>query len=301
MIRQDKPNVSVIIPTYNRAEYVTKAIESVLVQTYFDHEIIVIDDGSTDSTKHILEPYLDKIVYISQANAGPSAARNKGIEASRGRWLAFLDSDDTWLPNKLDRQLVECIGLNADLSFHDMTFNPSQSEMSISSWNYFINNGMDAHPFVTGILNDAYTHMMIAGHMFFSTTFLIKRERIINVGGYNSDLRTSEDLELYFKLAARYPVAYVAEALATYSPGGGRVLNKEAIYKDRIKAIRMSISDRLRCADYDRAISGKRGILHQMRALAGEYRRSGKFANSLVAYLYWTGIHLIPVKWIADR
>ncbi len=276
MTRQAGPDVSVIIPTYNRAEYVTRAIESVLGQTYLDHEIIVIDDGSTDNTKQALEPYFDKITYISQANAGPSAARNKGIEAAKGRWLAFLDSDDTWRPNKLERQLAECTGLNADLSFHDMTCSFSQPEMIIPSWNEFINNERNMRPFITGILHDAYTHMMMSGHVFLTPTFIVKREVINNVGRYNNDLRTSEDLELYFKLAARYPVAYVAEVLATVivnrdvssdnSTGSCRVLNKEAIYIDRIKAIRMSIADRLRCADYrSRQIREKRRSLSDSR------------------------------------
>jgi glycosyltransferase involved in cell wall biosynthesis len=99
------PKVSVIIPTYNRVEYIARAIDSVLNQTYQDFEIIVIDDGSTDQTKEKLIPYKDKIKYVYQENGGISEARNRGIQESTGKYLAFLDSDDWWLSEKLAEQV----------------------------------------------------------------------------------------------------------------------------------------------------------------------------------------------------
>ena len=99
--------VSVIIPTYNSAQYVTTAVESVLAQTFADTEIIVIDDGSTDATDSVMACYGSPVRFIKQANRGVSSARNRGIAESRGRLIAFLDADDTWCPNKLERQ-IEC-------------------------------------------------------------------------------------------------------------------------------------------------------------------------------------------------
>jgi glycosyltransferase involved in cell wall biosynthesis len=96
------PHVSVIIPTYNRANYVSRAVDSVLSQTFRDCEIIVVDDGSSDNTRQVLAAYGDRIQYVFQANAGPGAARNLGIRLSRGRYLAFLDSDDMWMPTFLE-------------------------------------------------------------------------------------------------------------------------------------------------------------------------------------------------------
>ena len=105
--------ISVIIPTYNCGLYLGEAIESVLSQTFQDHEIIVIDDGSTDDTKNIVRKYVlkypEKIRYFYQKNMGPSAARNVGIREAEGEFIAFLDADDIFLPEKLDLQMAEIL------------------------------------------------------------------------------------------------------------------------------------------------------------------------------------------------
>src|ERR1700734_1651503 len=99
------PKVSVVIPTYNRAAEVPKAIESALAQTLSDLEVIVVDDGSSDDTGKILRnTFGDRVRYFSQANQGASVARNRGVEEARGEWIAFLDSDDLWDKQKLEWQ-----------------------------------------------------------------------------------------------------------------------------------------------------------------------------------------------------
>src|SRR5210317_1951921 len=100
-----KPLVSVIIPTYNRGWILAEAIDSVLAQDFKDYELIVVDDGSTDNTREILGRYGRDIVVLAQSNQGVSAARNRGIAACTGKFVAFLDSDDLWLPQKLSRQV----------------------------------------------------------------------------------------------------------------------------------------------------------------------------------------------------
>lgn len=97
--------VSVIIPTYNRAEFISDAIESVLNQTFEDYEIIIVDDGSTDNTKQIVQSYTSKVKYYYQEQSGVSSARNYGIKAATGEYIAFLDSDDQFLPQKLEKQV----------------------------------------------------------------------------------------------------------------------------------------------------------------------------------------------------
>ena len=117
---------SVIIPTYNRATFVTKAIDSVLRQSFNDYEIVVVDDGSTDTTTEALEQYGKTITVVHQANSGVSAARNRGIANANGKWIAFLDSDDEWKENYLARQLEH------------IRFNPNVIA--------FITNAINIHP-----------------------------------------------------------------------------------------------------------------------------------------------------------
>ena len=100
-----KPLVSIIIPTYNRADIISAAVSSALQQTYANKEIIVVDDGSTDDTCERLGAFDGRIRLVRQVNAGPSAARNAGVKASQGQILTFLDSDDLWLDSKIAKQV----------------------------------------------------------------------------------------------------------------------------------------------------------------------------------------------------
>ena len=104
------PRVSVIIPSYNRADYVSRAIDSVLTQTYRDFEIIVVDDGSSDATKEVVTAYGPPVRYVYQENRGPGAARNHGIRVAAGAYLGFLDSDDVWVPTFLEKTVVALDG-----------------------------------------------------------------------------------------------------------------------------------------------------------------------------------------------
>lgn len=100
------PRVSVVIPTYNRAIFIAECLDSVLAQTYRDFEVIVVDDGSTDNTDEVLKPYLGSIRLIKQGNSGSAAARNNGIGEAKGEYIAFQDSDDIWMPDKLEKQMI---------------------------------------------------------------------------------------------------------------------------------------------------------------------------------------------------
>ena len=114
--KEEQPNISVIIPTYNRSALVVNAIESVLQQTYRDYELIVVDDGSSDDTRDRLRPYMNRIHYAYQNNGGASAAQNAGIRVARGKWIAILGSDDVWRPGKLQRQIEAVAALGHQLA-----------------------------------------------------------------------------------------------------------------------------------------------------------------------------------------
>src|ERR1700678_803249 len=110
------PTISVIIPTYNRADLIGQALESALAQTHPADEIIVVDDGSTDDTERVVAQYAGQVRYMRQVNAGPSAARNRGIQAASGDFIALLDSDDLWVKDRLERQLA-ALTLHPGLDF----------------------------------------------------------------------------------------------------------------------------------------------------------------------------------------
>lgn len=117
----DVPTVSVVIPAYNIAAYVQETLESVLAQTYTDYEVLVINDGSPDTVEfeRVLAPYLHRIRYLKHSNIGAGAARNIGIQAARGKYIAFLDGDDVWLPEYLERQIRFIEALNLDMAYTD--------------------------------------------------------------------------------------------------------------------------------------------------------------------------------------
>ena len=192
--------VSVIVPTYNRARMVVESVESVLAQSFSDFEVIVVDDGSTDTTREVISAFTDdRIHYIYQDNRGRSAARNRGIEASEGEYLAFLDSDDLFLPEKLEVQTATLdtrpeIGVvYSDGYFCD---EEGRSLMRFS----------DFHP----ELGDGFVLDRIVRYNFIETaTPLIRRTCFDRVGLFNEALVTHEDWEMWIRLAGHYRFHYV--------------------------------------------------------------------------------------------
>ncbi len=204
------PEVSVIIPTYNRAKFVTKAIDSVLAQTYKDYEIIVIDDGSTDNTQEVLEPYMDKITYMYQENAGVSAARNAGIRATTGQWIAFLDSDDKWMPEKLSIQM-ECLSQNnakvcftANVCFTNSIREEGQFEDLTGLSQKEVKEQIFAEPFDL-ILRDSFWLSV--------QTMVIEKKLLEKVGCFDERLKVAEDTRLIYNLAFEVPFAFIDEPL----------------------------------------------------------------------------------------
>lgn len=205
------PLVSVVIPTYNRAHIVGEAIESVLSQTYENVEVIVVDDGSTDNTFESLSPLIPTIRLLRQENAGPSAARNRGIAAANGEFVAFLDSDDLWLPEKLARQMalmqsipepVPCCLCNIAmrwrdkecLSFDVAGLNPSLPE---GIW-----------------LNVA--EVLATRFLLFNQGIVVRKTVLENVGGFDENLRYLEDHALALRLSLEGPWAYIREPLVVW-------------------------------------------------------------------------------------
>ena len=186
------PTVSVIIPVYDRREFISEAIESVLVQTYKDIEIIVVDDGSTTDIKETLNPYLDKIKYVYQENRGLAAARNSGIRCSSGKYIAFLDDDDLFEPQKLENQ-VRLLEENPDLGF------------VFSDYYYFETGNKAERTLVLTKLRDIPSKEFVKFYFVFHdlavSTFLVRRESIDDVGKFDEDLEVTEDVDFWLRLS----------------------------------------------------------------------------------------------------
>lgn len=202
------PKVSVIIPTYNRADTLKDTIQSVLEQTYKDYEIIIIDDGSTDNTKNVVDFFLQidqKIKYIFQENYGyPGYSRNKGIKIATGDFIAFLDDDDIWLKDKLSIQ-VPILEMNNDVGIvhgEAILFN---SHGTIRETKHF-----KSLP-----LRTDYTSLFMGNHVL-CLTALVRRECINKVGLFDSNLSHSQDYELWLRISRFWKILKLNEVLAMY-------------------------------------------------------------------------------------
>lgn len=206
--------ISVVIPAYNAGRYLNRAVDSVLGQSRPADEIIVVDDGSTDNTAEAAGGYGDRIRFIRQANSGASVARNTGIEAARGEWIAFLDADDEWLPEKL---LVQCehIARNADLAW--------------TTGNYLCcvctKNHRAPHmkpEAVRGLLSgreysEDYFRALPLGLDGWTGTMLIRREVLFEAGLFRRGQLRGNDYDMWWRIAYRHPrIGYVAAPLAVY-------------------------------------------------------------------------------------
>jgi len=198
--------ISIIIPTYNRVDLISKAIESVFKQTYQNFEIIVVDDGSTDGTKEYMESVnYKKIKYIRIKNSGVSIARNKGIELSSGEYVAFLDSDDYWIPEKLEKQLL-LFKSDRDLC------------MLYSNFCYVDNDGREnSEPALNLPKNNKidYTKVFLDGGCFpYPSTVMLKKKGLSGIKFFDKSLIQSEDLDFWLRISFDKKIRFIDENLA---------------------------------------------------------------------------------------
>jgi glycosyltransferase involved in cell wall biosynthesis len=197
------PSVSVIIPVYNRVELICQALSSVRAQTFRDFEVVVVDDGSTDSTAAVVKAHYPEVRLIQKENAGVSAARNRGIQEARGEWIAFLDSDDVWLPHKLSRQV-------AFLELH-----PDIDLLYARMWSYTVGREHERQlepKSVSLTFED-----LLNGHNSVTTSTVMVRRRVFDVVGmFNEGLPAVEDHELWIRIAERFKLGFLDEVVAEY-------------------------------------------------------------------------------------
>jgi glycosyltransferase involved in cell wall biosynthesis len=210
------PRVSVIIPTYDRAQFVAQAVASVLAQSYRDFELIVVDDGSYDATVAVLESYAGRLHYVYQQHQERSTARNTGIALANGELLAFLDSDDLWLPSKLDQQVAALdamphVGVahsgftRIDTAGRAVPWPPGRRRLGASGW--------------------VYERMLTLRCAVLMSSTVLRRDLLGPGEGFRPELTTSEDVELMMRLAERTEFYYDPAPLVRYRLHAGQTMH----------------------------------------------------------------------------
>jgi glycosyltransferase involved in cell wall biosynthesis len=240
-----KSEVSVIIPAYNRGWIIKEAIDSVLAQTFNEYELIVVDDGSEDNTAEILSNYSNKIQIIRQANHGVSAARNRGIISSSGRFIALLDSDDLWLPEKLNKQV----------SF----FRNHPNAMICQTQEIWIRNGKRVnsckhHKKLSGMIFEPSLNLCLVS----PSAVMFKRELIDMVGLFDENLPACEDYDLWLRVSLGFPIYLIDEALIIKRGGHEDQLSRNPMQdKYRIEALKKVLNQDLLTREYRSAVVAK--------------------------------------------
>ena len=190
------PRVSVIIPAYNIASFIVETLESVFAQTFTNYEVIVVNDGSPDTEdfESALRPYLDRIVYLKQENGGASVARNAGLQAARGEFVAFLDGDDVWLPNYLEEQVKFMQTRGCDLACADATFFGDTADKAPTYMIAWMDDAPDTGDFGFLELVDAKRSVITSG-------VVARRQTVIDIGLFDPELRRGQDFDLWLRLA----------------------------------------------------------------------------------------------------
>lgn len=224
--------VSVIIPTYNGSKYIKKAIESVLNQSFKDFEIIVINDGSTDNTEGILREYIEdrKIIYLFQNNSGQASARNKGIEISKGFYIAFIDDDDEWLNiDKLNKQ-IDFLENNQDYVMVG-TNGIIMDESEIKIMDYIVPE-----------TNQSIKESILLKNPFILSSVVVRKDILNKVGLFYVEkyVRGNEDYNLWLKVGVLGRLFNLKETMTRYTVRGGNTSSnyKKSILKSNIKFIK---------------------------------------------------------------
>ena len=204
------PLVSAIIPAFNREATIARSVRSALSQTYGNLEVIVVDDGSTDGTMNALAQFDGRIVVLRQANGGPSRARNFGASKARGSILAFLDSDDEWLPDKIERQvrLMQARGPSMSCCICNALY---ADEDEASARTSFELAGL--RPTLEVAILENPVAVLTSTFVLFNQVAAIRREAFEQVGGYNEKLRLLEDYEFALRIATLGPWGVLREPL----------------------------------------------------------------------------------------
>ena len=213
MITNTTYTISAVIPAYNSAAFLPDCINSIRQQTIPLHEIIIVDDGSSDNTEAVVKSLGDDIVYIKQQNQGPAAARNRGIQKATGDWIAFLDADDQWTSNKIELQL-NCLEKYPELQLiaGDMAETNAQSKVETPSVLAY-HGQRDLFKQLDGAPLKHACASLVQKNFIPTGTVLAKKECLIEAGLFPETIRFGEDLALWAQVAARHPITCLPDIL----------------------------------------------------------------------------------------
>lgn len=216
-----QPLVSVIIPTFNCESYIAETINSVLNQDYASIELIIIDDGSTDKTRHIISDYKDKLKLITQNNSGVCVARNRGIKEAAGQFICLMDHDDYWFPDKISRQVAEFLSHpEIGIVYSNFTLWKSNSDGTFVSpdtfGNQLINDEIDDH------YSGWIYHLLLLDCWVLTSTAMIRAEVFDECGVFDENLPYSEDWDLWLRAARKYPFLKLHRSTTLYRQHSGQ-------------------------------------------------------------------------------
>lgn len=254
-------NVSVIIPTFNRAKLLPGAIESLLAQTLHDSEVIVVDDGSTDETQRVIQKYGNQVRYIRISHSGlPAIARNVGIRAASRGIIAFLDSDDEWLPEKLAKQ-VAILGAQAEVGLVCANAYLLEADQAVPS-RLLLRPGQ-------GSSGNVFPYLL-RDNFVITSTVLVRRSLLDRVGLMDESrtLKAVEDYDLWLRLAAVTDICYLDEPLAVYKDFASSVRSDRAGYQHW--QAKLTILEQI-AVRYPDAYQLNRGIFVQMASIYRSY------------------------------
>lgn len=224
----EQPLISIVIPTYNRAGFIGRALDSALAQTYRPIEIVVVDDGSKDDTAARVSAYGDRVRYFYKDNGGVSAARNFGVQQARGAYIAFLDSDDLWVADKLERQMaVFAAHPDYGLVLSEVLLVTDGGEV-VGRTERRKNIPHDGH----------VLKYVVSDPILPPSAALVRRAVLDDVGLFDPQLRTAEDLDLHLRIARRYAIGIVDDTLVHLAWSGHERLSDLALtYHDAVRVV----------------------------------------------------------------
>ena len=260
------PTLSVIIHTYNNEKFIAETVESVLNQTYKDYEIIVVDDGSVDGTRDALIPYMQKIRYHYKENGGIASAKNAGIGLSETEFVAFLDHDDLWVPDKLKIQM-ECFNENPQAglvyakytSFRDGKELRTKPEKGYSGWIF---------------------KELLAKSFIQTSTVVVKRECLDAVGPYDETFSLGDEYDMFLRIAQKFQCGFVDKGLTRYRVHDTNASNNDFLFDNENLGVYKKVYNNFTDIDgVEKKILRKRIARYSMKVAEGLYSQ-GKLEES---------------------